>query len=46
MTYTKPQLTGFFAVTAIKTSGSNLKTMGSLEPNQFSRTQPAYEADE
>jgi hypothetical protein len=46
MTYTKPQLIGYSAIAAVQTSGPNAKTTSILEPNQFSHTQPAYEADE
>lgn len=47
MTYTKPQLNGVAAITAIQTSGPNVKTQSVLEQGStILRSQPAYEADE
>jgi hypothetical protein len=47
MTYTKPQLKGFAAISAIQTSGVNAKTQSALEQGSTTKhTQPAYEADE
>jgi hypothetical protein len=46
MTYTKPKLNGFAAITAIQTTGQNAKTQSFFEPGHSAKTQPAYEADE
>jgi hypothetical protein len=44
MTYTKPQLFGYKAITTIQGSS---KSLGQFEQNSTTlRTQPAYEADE
>jgi hypothetical protein len=44
--YTKPVLTGYFAITTVQTTGQNQKTSGAFEPGLSVRTSPAYEADE
>ncbi len=45
MTYTKPQLNGFSAVSSIQSS-STQKIGPHFEPDRQSLTVPAYEADE
>ena len=47
MTYTKPLLNSFPAITAIQLTGNNAKTQSVLEQGSLTKhTQPAYEADE
>jgi hypothetical protein len=46
MMYTKPQLLGYVAISAIQLTGPNAKTMQRLESDHIQQTQPAYEADE
>ena len=48
MNYTKPHLTGFAAMAAIRTTGPMVKITDFPEPfpNQNRGTDPAYQADE
>lgn len=44
MTYTKPMLNGFAAITAVQSLSNKQTSLGESGPNPH--TQPAYEADE